>query len=144
MNQRRIWETKSPARTRATTTDDGGAEAEQVVCGVEEVQQRADHGEREHRANSDSRQADRKILFHRWIRCPRGSKKRWLPACIREAAAETQPAFPGIVSFAVLSAVVLQRACSEALNLDLILKSEISQRCMAFVINIDPAKSFAQ
>lgn len=33
MNQRRIWETKSPARTRATTADDGGAEAEQNrVC----------------------------------------------------------------------------------------------------------------
>jgi len=29
--------------------------------------------------NSDSRQADRKILLHRWIRRPRGSKKRRPP-----------------------------------------------------------------
>jgi len=73
--------------------------------------------------------------------------QRRVPArLLQAAAAETLPAFPGIVSFAVLSAaeVLLQRACSEALNLDLVLKPEISQRSMAFVINIDPAESFVQ
>jgi hypothetical protein len=52
---------------------------------------------------------------------------------------ETQPAFPGIVSFAVFSTVVLQRTFSEPRSLS---ESEISQRSMASVINIDPAKSF--
>lgn len=36
--------------------------------------------------NSDSKHAVRKILCHRLIRCPRGSKKRLLPACTRESS----------------------------------------------------------
>jgi hypothetical protein len=37
--------------------------------------------------NSDSRQAVRKILCHRLIKCPRGTKKRMLLVCIRGSRA---------------------------------------------------------
>ena len=164
--------------------DEGGAEAEQDVRGVEEVQQRADHGERERqrvpeldahvvlvplrarqvqeqRVHEQRQQAGgQEDLVPQVDQLParveeevaaaaggvqqglqllrEGARQhpvlqRRVPArLLQAAAAETQPAFPGIVNSAVLSAaeVRLQRVCSEALDLDLVLKPEISQRSM--------------
>jgi hypothetical protein len=175
--------TSSP---RPNTRDDGamkaaGAEAEQDVRGVEEVQQGADHGERERQRVVEldahvalrARQVQEQRVHEQRQQAggqedlvpqvdqlparveeevaagvhqlglqllPEGARKHpvlqgRLPARLLQAqaaaAAETRPAFPRIVSFAVLSAEVLQRACcSQVLNLDLILKPETSQRTM--------------